>query len=75
MIIDAHAHILSSHPQVLNGVHTYALHPWNIKESLDLNRFKLELENELKKRMKEQKKLLAIGECGLDRGYEGIALM
>lgn len=64
MIIDAHAHILTSYPQILNGVHTYALHPWDIDPNIDLNSFKLEFKKEVLKRAHSLK---AIGECGLDR--------
>lgn len=69
MYIDTHAHHKSSFTQILVGVHTLAVHPWELKAPFSRAEFDVKWE-----RMKESNdKAVAIGECGFDRVHEGIA--
>ena len=69
MRIDAHAHQKSKNTQILIGVHTIGIHPWELLAPLDRHVFDQKWE------IVTQKKegVYAIGECGLDRIHESIA--
>lgn len=69
MKLDAHSHQTSSSTQILVGVHTLGVHPWEL--TIPFNRSQFDMEwNEITKRTE---RIYAIGECGLDRVHEGIA--
>ena len=68
MQIDSHAHQLSKYTQIIVGVHTLGVHPWELV--LPFNREAFDLKwNEL---IKRKSGIYAIGECGLDRIHENI---
>lgn len=69
MYLDVHAHQKSNDTQILVGVHTKAVHPWELTLPFDRKRFDEQWEI-LKA---DTKDIVAIGECGLDRVHEGIA--
>lgn len=69
MYLDVHAHQKSNETQILVGVHTKAVHPWELTLPFDRKRFDEQWEI-LKANTKD---IVAIGECGLDRVHEGIA--
>ncbi|AUN97578.1 hypothetical protein DOM21_13535 [Bacteriovorax stolpii] len=69
MYLDVHAHQKSNETQILVGVHTKAIHPWELTLPFDRQRFDEKWE-EIKASAKD---LVAVGECGLDRVHEGIA--
>lgn len=69
MYLDVHAHQKSNDTQILVGVHTKALHPWELLSPFDRKVFDKNWE-ELTSNTKD---IVAIGECGLDRVHEGIA--
>jgi TatD DNase family protein len=74
MLIDIHTHNLqvdrSDQLRFIVGKHSLGIHPWELttpyNETLCAEKF-------LKLKMQFQKKILAIGECGLDRRREEIA--
>ena len=68
MQIDSHAHQLSKNTQIIVGVHTLGVHPWELILPFSREVFDLKW-NELTKR---QNGVYAIGECGLDRIHENI---
>ncbi len=75
MLIDIHTHILEHNPAnlcFLIGKHALGIHPWELsaecsKESIE-KKFQ-ELERQ------DQKEVLAVGECGLDRARSGLVGM
>ena len=69
MEIDAHAHQLSTYTQVLIGVHTIGIHPWELTHPFNRIDFDIKWE----KIIQRHDGIYAIGECGLDRVHEGIA--
>nr|BDT27695.1 TatD family hydrolase [Bacteriovorax sp. HI3] len=69
MYLDVHAHQKSNDTQILVGVHTKAVHPWELTLPFDRQRFDEKWE-EVKASAKD---IVAVGECGLDRVHEGIA--
>lgn len=69
MQIDAHAHQISSHTQVVVGVHTLGIHPWELTLPFDRNEF----DQKWAELIKRTDGIYAIGECGLDRVHENIA--
>lgn len=69
MYLDVHAHQKSNETQILVGVHTKAVHPWELTLPFDRKHFDEQWEI-LKA---DTKDIVAIGECGLDRVHEGIA--
>jgi TatD DNase family protein len=69
MKLDAHAHQRSISTQILIGVHTLGIHPWELTLPFDRSEFNTKW-NELIKRTDG---VYAIGECGLDRVHVGIA--
>lgn len=69
MEIDAHAHQKTTSTQVLIGVHTIGIHPWELK--LPFNRE--EFDRKWEQLIQKTEGIYAIGECGLDRVHEGIA--
>lgn len=71
LYIDSHAYHKSSHTQILVGIDTLAIHPWELTEPFDLSQFEMRW-NELKANSADK---LAIGECGLDRAREGLVPM
>jgi TatD DNase family protein len=70
MKLDAHAHQKSDSTQILVGVHTLGIHPWELLIPFNRDHFD-EKWNELISNKKTE--IYAIGECGLDRVHEGIA--
>ncbi len=69
MYIDTHAHRKTHFTQVLVGVHTLAVHPWELTAPFSRAEFDVKWE-----RLKDTNaEAVAIGECGLDRAHEGIA--
>lgn len=70
MKLDAHSHQKSDSTQILVGVHTLGIHPWQLKLPFDRNEFDKEWENLVSCRKDH---IYAIGECGLDRIHENIA--
>lgn len=71
MQIDAHAHRKSDSIQILVGVHTIGIHPWELTLPFDRNEF----DQKWKQKSEKNNGIYAIGECGLDRVHEGIAGM
>jgi TatD DNase family protein len=69
MQIDAHAHQKSSSTQILVGVHTIGVHPWELTIPFSREEF----DREWSELIKKKEGVYAIGECGLDRVHEGIA--
>ena len=69
MEIDAHAHQKSKSTQILIGVHTIGIHPWEL--TLPFRRS--EFDKKWEKLIERTEGIYAIGECGLDRIHEGIA--
>lgn len=68
MFIDVHAYHLSTSVQILVGVDTIAIHPWELKSPFDQSAFDLKWIEICEKSYH----MLAIGECGLDRVHENI---
>lgn len=68
MQIDAHSHQISNSTQILVGVHTLGVHPWELTLPFDRHSFAQKW-NEL---IKKKDGIYAIGECGLDRVHAGI---
>lgn len=73
MLIDIHTHNLHvldpAQLRFVVGVHSLGIHPWELEVNTD--------ESSLKEKFRSlknhfSKKILAIGECGLDRRREGI---
>ncbi len=66
-MIDIHSHHLSreDHLQFIVGVHSLGVHPWQLQSDMTKSEF-----DKLKKLFSP--KILAIGECGLDRRRQGI---
>lgn len=69
MQIDSHAHQVSSHTQIVVGVHTLGIHPWELTLPFDRALF----DQKWKELIKRTDGIYAIGECGLDRVHENIA--
>lgn len=69
MQIDAHAHQISSSTQIVVGVHTLGIHPWELTLPFDQSQF----DQQWAELIKRENGIYAIGECGLDRVHEGIA--
>ncbi len=69
MQIDSHAHQLSKHTQIIVGVHTIGVHPWELAFPFHRESF----EQKWSDLIKRENGIYAIGECGLDRIHEGIA--
>jgi len=69
MQIDAHAHQLSSSTQIVVGVHTLGVHPWELTLPFDRSLF----DQKWKKLVKRTSGVYAMGECGLDRIHADIA--
>ena len=72
MKLDAHAHQKSDSTQILVGVHTLGVHPWELTTPFDRALFDQKWEELIKSRA-NKKEIYAIGECGLDRVHENIA--
>ena len=68
MFIDVHAYHFSNHLQILVGIDTIAIHPWELKSPFDQSAFDYKWMEICKKSYH----MLAIGECGLDRAHENI---
>ncbi|NOT78363.1 MAG: TatD family hydrolase [Bacteriovoracaceae bacterium] len=68
MFIDVHAYHLSAALQILVGIDTIAIHPWELKSPFD----QLAFDNNWIDVCKKSYHMLAIGECGLDRAHENI---
>lgn len=68
MYLDAHAHQKSNHTQILVGVHTIGIHPWELTLPYD----KKNWEKHWADLILKEDSVHAIGECGLDRVHEGI---
>lgn len=69
MKLDSHSHQISKDTQVLVGVHTKAVHLWEL--TLPFNRG--EFDKKWEALTKDTEGIIAVGECGLDRVHEGIA--
>ena len=69
MQVDAHAHQKSNSTQILVGVHTLGVHPWEL--SLPFERH--EFDKKWEAITQADQVIYAVGECGLDRVHEGIA--
>lgn len=69
MEIDAHAHQKSQSTQILIGVHTIGIHPWELTVPFSREEF----DKKWAKLIERVDGVYAIGECGLDRVHEGIA--
>jgi len=67
LLIDIHSHHFSkqAHLQFIVGLHSLGVHPWQLQSDLKESEF-----SKLKKTFSP--KILAIGECGLDRRKQGI---
>lgn len=72
---DAHAyHIYQGQEnvfQVMVGLETWGIHPWDLHDPFDKNKF----DQVFSQRQIDLDRVIAIGECGLDRVREGIASM
>jgi len=66
--IDTHAYHRSEHTQILVGIDTVGVHPWELKEPFN----KEDFEKKWKLVSTNCQDKLALGECGLDRSHEGI---
>ncbi len=66
--IDAHAYHSSPHTQILAGIDTIGVHPWELTLPYDDHSFE-EKWSTVRSGVVGK---LAIGECGLDRAHEGI---
>lgn len=69
MQIDAHAHQLSTSTQIVVGVHTLGVHPWELTLPFDRSSF----DQRWKELVKRTSGIYAMGECGLDRIHADIA--
>lgn len=69
MQIDAHAHQISTSTQIVVGVHTLGIHPWELTLPFD----RAEFDQKWSELIKRTDGVYAIGECGLDRVHENIA--
>lgn len=69
MKLDAHSHQKSNSTQILVGVHTLGVHPWELKTPFSRSEF----DRHWSELIKKTNGIYAIGECGLDRIHEGIA--
>ena len=69
MQIDSHAHKLSNFTQIIVGVHTLGVHPWELTLPFDRDVF----DQKWVELIKRKNDVYAIGECGLDRIHKGIA--
>lgn len=76
MLIDIHTHHtrteLSNNLNLVVGIHALGLHPWKMTAPFELDSYQKKF-REIK--TKFNPRVLAIGECGLDRRREGIAEM
>lgn len=69
MQIDTHAHQISTSTQIVVGVHTLGVHPWELTLPFDREQF----DKKWDELIKRTNGIYAIGECGLDRVHENIA--
>lgn len=69
MKIDIHAHQVSTNTQVLVGVHTLGIHPWELLSPFDRRSFN----QKWAELITRKDGIYAIGECGLDRVRANIA--
>ena len=69
MLIDTHAHQISHYTQIVVGVHTLGVHPWELTLPFSREKF----DQYWKELIKRTEGIYAIGECGLDRVHENIA--
>lgn len=69
MQFDAHAHQISTSTQIVVGVHTLGIHPWELTLPFERSEF----DKKWKELIKRYDGIYAIGECGLDRVHENIA--
>lgn len=69
MQIDSHAHQLSNSTQVVVGVHTLGVHPWELILPFDRKLF----DQKWSELIKRNHGIYAMGECGLDRIHSEIA--
>jgi TatD DNase family protein len=69
MQFDTHAHQISTSTQIVVGVHTLGIHPWELKLPFD----RLAFDKKWEELIKRTDGVYAIGECGLDRVHENIA--
>jgi TatD DNase family protein len=72
VFVDIHTHnfhVEKNHLNFLVGSHSLGIHPWELNNPFDIHSCK-EKFNNLKNQLSS--KVLAIGECGLDRRREGL---
>ena len=69
MQIDSHAHQLSNSTQIIVGVHTLGVHPWELSIPFERSVF----DQKWSELIKRKNGIYAMGECGLDRIHAGIA--
>lgn len=62
MKIDAHTHHEGPHPALVMGKQAVGIHPWELQKDISLRELRLRFDQLL-----SNPKLMAIGECGLDR--------
>ena len=69
MQIDCHAYQCSRSTQVIVGVHTLGVHPWDLTSPFE----RLSFDKNWNELIKKKNGIYAMGECGLDRVHLGIA--
>lgn len=69
MQIDTHAHQLSNSTQIVVGVHTLGVHPWELILPFDRDLF----DQSWNQLITRTDGIYAMGECGLDRVHANIA--